>query len=79
MGSKKCIDELVSGNDSHEAGNSDKDASRTDRSSGFGTNIITLVRKFSKKLVVFSMKAHVDSKLRLAIRFGMISACVRDE
>lgn len=52
---KESNNGLVSGNDSHDAGNNDNDASKTERSSGLGTNIITLVRRFSKKLVVFSI------------------------
>lgn len=52
---KESKNGLVSGSESHDAGNNDNDASKTDRSSGLGTNIITLVRRFSKKLVVFSI------------------------
>jgi hypothetical protein len=49
-------------------------ASETDLSSDFGKNMLTLVRRFSTKEVVFWIWAAVEMRLREQIRSGIIRA-----
>jgi hypothetical protein len=48
-----------------------REASETERSMDLGMNMLTRVRRFSKYVVVFSMAAAVERRLREQMRFGI--------
>jgi hypothetical protein len=60
-----------SGESSQVSGKRERAASVTERSRDLGTNMFILVRRFSTKVVVFSMRAAVDIRFREQMRVGM--------
>ena len=71
MGVEEVGTMTSSGDSNQVSENSDRAASVTERSSDFGMNMLILVRRFSAKVVVFSISAAVESRLRVAMRSGM--------
>lgn len=65
----------LSGASSQESGNRERAASATERSRDLGRNMLMRVRRFSTKVVVFSMRAAVEMRLREQIRVGISIAC----
>lgn len=62
---------VSSGRASHSAENKERAASVTDWSRDLGMNILIRVLRFSRKVVVFSMAAAVERRLREAILSGI--------
>ena len=60
-----------SGESSQESGKRDFAASVTERSRDFGINMFILVRRFSRKVVVFWMRAAVEIRFREQRRVGI--------
>jgi len=60
-----------SGESSQESGKREREASVTERSRDLGMNMFIRVRKFSRNVVVFSIRAAVLIRLREQMRVGI--------